>query len=176
MDGRDYHHVGHSVEFQASIAGKACNRRDRGSWISFFSMFCFIISATSSYPSPISLVMALSYSIYFYKLSMQAWNEQPRAATSKRTSECIIHLRKKHRRMRLPNTITIDSIYEKKFLSVNSILEAVVLNAYLLPGGLKCELEWFFETSICSPLLKLPTLVCLHDSWNIIWSITWLSI
>ncbi|RWR94299.1 Nucleic acid-binding proteins superfamily isoform 1 [Cinnamomum micranthum f. kanehirae] len=65
---------------------------------------------------------------------MQAWNEQPRAATSKRTSECIIHLRKKHRRMRLPNTITIGSIYEKKFLSVNSILEAVVLNAYLLPG------------------------------------------
>ena len=85
---------------------------------------------------------------------MQAWNEQPRAATSKRTSECIIHLRKKHRRMRLPNTITIDSIYEKKFLSVNSILEAVVLNAYPLPGGLKCVLEWFFKTSVCSPLLK----------------------
>lgn len=70
----------------------------------------------------------------FDKLSMQAWNEQPRAVTSKRGSECMTYLRKKRRRTRLPNTITIDSIYEKKFLSVNSIFEAVVLNAYLLPG------------------------------------------
>ncbi|KAJ8623387.1 hypothetical protein MRB53_031916 [Persea americana] len=98
------------------------NRQPSWSWI-----VSRILKTCIAYSSGVTA--AILFSDLF-----QAWNEQPRAATSKRTSECIIHLRKKHRRMRLPNTITIDSIYEKKFLSVNSILEAVVLNAYPLPG------------------------------------------
>ncbi|XP_077240770.1 nucleic acid-binding proteins superfamily isoform X2 [Tasmannia lanceolata] len=64
----------------------------------------------------------------------QAWNEQHRPGTSKRRLECMSHLKKKHRRTRLPNTVTIDSIYEKNFLSINSILEAVVVNVFILPG------------------------------------------
>ncbi|KAF8387640.1 hypothetical protein HHK36_026293 [Tetracentron sinense] len=64
----------------------------------------------------------------------QAWNEQHRAGAPKRRPECITQLRKSHRRTRLPHTVTIDSIYEKNFLPVNSILEAVILDAFLLPG------------------------------------------
>ncbi|XP_058076610.1 uncharacterized protein LOC131225162 [Magnolia sinica] len=64
----------------------------------------------------------------------QAWNEQHRSGISKGRLEGMVCMRKKHRRTRLPNTVTVDSIYEKNFLSVNSVLEAVVLNAYLLPG------------------------------------------
>lgn len=36
--------------------------------------------------------------------------------------------------MKLPNTVTIDSIYEKNFLSLSSVLEAVVVDAFVLPG------------------------------------------
>ncbi|CAN4106259.1 unnamed protein product [Withania somnifera] len=48
--------------------------------------------------------------------------------------ECIVELKKKHKRAKLPNTITIDSIYEKKFLSLNSVIEAVIIDTYILPG------------------------------------------
>nr|DAD38277.1 TPA_asm: hypothetical protein HUJ06_008918 [Nelumbo nucifera] len=64
----------------------------------------------------------------------QAWNEQLRTGASKRRPECVMHLKKKHKRTRLPNTVTIDSIYEKKFLSTNSILEVVIVDVFLLPG------------------------------------------
>uniref|UniRef100_A0A0V0HW61 Putative ovule protein n=1 Tax=Solanum chacoense TaxID=4108 RepID=A0A0V0HW61_SOLCH len=43
-------------------------------------------------------------------------------------------LKKKHKRAKLPNTVTIDSIYEKKFLSLNSVIEAVIIDTYILPG------------------------------------------
>lgn len=86
-----------------------------------------ILKTCTAYSSGITSAILLSD-------LFQAWSEQQRAVTSKRRLEFMIHLRKKHRRMRLPNTTTIDSIYEKKFLSMNSILEAVVLDAYLLPG------------------------------------------
>lgn len=45
----------------------------------------------------------------------------------------MIPLKRQQRRTRLPNTVTIDSIYEKNFLSASSVLEAVVLDAFLLP-------------------------------------------
>lgn len=53
---------------------------------------------------------------------------------SKKKPELIDQLNKSHRRRRLANTVTIDSIYDKNFLSMNSVLEAVVINADLLPG------------------------------------------
>ncbi|KDP27922.1 hypothetical protein JCGZ_19002 [Jatropha curcas] len=71
--------------------------------------------------------------ILFSDLS-QAWREQHRTGASKRKPEIINQLKEKHRRTKLPNTITIDSIYEKNFLSFNSILEAVVVDAFVLPG------------------------------------------
>ncbi|KAI6692934.1 hypothetical protein NL676_020644 [Syzygium grande] len=64
----------------------------------------------------------------------QAWNEQQRVFASKRRPECINLLQKNHRRTKLPNTVTVDSIYEKKFLSLSSVLEAVVVDAFVLPG------------------------------------------
>ncbi|CAM8889549.1 unnamed protein product [Rhodiola kirilowii] len=64
----------------------------------------------------------------------QAWDEQQRTGGSKKRPECIDRLNKKHRRTKLVNTVTIDSIYEKHFLSLNSVLEVVVVDAFLLPG------------------------------------------
>ncbi|KAK2373367.1 hypothetical protein QL285_074401 [Trifolium repens] len=64
----------------------------------------------------------------------QAWSEQRRVAVPKKRLELINSLKKNHRRIKLPNTVTIDSIYEKKFIALNSVLEAVIIDAYLLPG------------------------------------------
>ncbi|GMP76345.1 hypothetical protein CsSME_00033065 [Camellia sinensis var. sinensis] len=64
----------------------------------------------------------------------QAWNEQQKIGVSRKRPECINQLKKKHKRLKLPNTVTIDSIYEKNFLSLNSVLEAVIVDVFLLPG------------------------------------------
>lgn len=53
---------------------------------------------------------------------------------SKKKPKLIDELKKSHRRRRLANTVTVDSIYEKNFLSMNSVLEAVVISADVLPG------------------------------------------
>ncbi|KAL8514265.1 hypothetical protein ACS0TY_013399 [Phlomoides rotata] len=47
-------------------------------------------------------------------------------------SDFIAKLKKKHKMAKLPNTITIDSIYEKKFLSLSSVIEAVILSFQVL--------------------------------------------
>ncbi|KAF5752135.1 hypothetical protein HS088_TW01G00042 [Tripterygium wilfordii] len=64
----------------------------------------------------------------------KAWHEQHRAGTPKKRPECINQLRRKHRRTKLPNTVTIDSIYEKNFVSLSSVLEVVIVDVYVLPG------------------------------------------
>ncbi|XP_062164906.1 uncharacterized protein LOC133871480 isoform X1 [Alnus glutinosa] len=64
----------------------------------------------------------------------QAWSEQHRRGAPKRVPECINQLKMKHRRAKLPNTISIDAIYERNFLSLTSVLEAVILDAFALPG------------------------------------------
>ncbi|KAK7387995.1 hypothetical protein VNO78_22794 [Psophocarpus tetragonolobus] len=64
----------------------------------------------------------------------QAWSEQRRVGAPKKRLELNNHLNKNHGRTKLPNTVTIDSIYEKNFLSLNSVLEAVIIDAYVLPG------------------------------------------
>ncbi|KAL5700863.1 hypothetical protein ACHQM5_026265 [Ranunculus cassubicifolius] len=86
-----------------------------------------ILKTCSIYSSGVTAAILLS------DLS-QAWSEQYKVGAPKRHPDCITQLRKKHRRMKLPNTVTIDSIYEKNFLAVNSVLEAVVLDVYALPG------------------------------------------
>ncbi|KAL5131061.1 Ubiquitin carboxyl-terminal hydrolase 26 [Glycine soja] len=50
----------------------------------------------------------------------QAWSEQRWVGAPKKPLELINHLKKNHRRTKLPNTVTIDSIYPKNFLSLNS--------------------------------------------------------
>ncbi|XP_072995773.1 uncharacterized protein [Typha latifolia] len=64
----------------------------------------------------------------------QAWNEQHKYMTSKKKLELMNLLNTRQRRTRLPNTVTIDSIYEKNFLSLDSVLEVVVIDTFLLPG------------------------------------------
>ncbi|XP_073147982.1 uncharacterized protein [Henckelia pumila] len=64
----------------------------------------------------------------------QAWNEKNRGGAPRKQSGCMIKLKRKHKRAKFRNTVTIDSIYEKKFLSLNSVIEAVILEAFILPG------------------------------------------
>ncbi|KAI3980730.1 hypothetical protein MKX01_025295 [Papaver californicum] len=86
-----------------------------------------ILKTCSAYSSGVTSAILLS------DLS-QAWNEQNQFGFWKRKPELITQLQKKHRRTRLPNAVTIDSIYEKNFLSTSSILEAVVVDVFVLPG------------------------------------------
>nr|GME06221.1 Zinc finger protein like [Ipomoea batatas] len=71
----------------------------------------------------------------------QAWNEQNRSGAPKKQPECISQLKKKHKRGKLPNTVTIDSIYEKKFLPLNGVIEAVIIDVVILPGTNICTLH-----------------------------------
>ncbi|XP_074343930.1 uncharacterized protein LOC141683131 isoform X2 [Apium graveolens] len=64
----------------------------------------------------------------------QAWSEQNRSGAQKKRPECINQLAKTHKRVKLPKTVTIDSIYEKNFLSFSSVIEAVIVDAFVLPG------------------------------------------
>ncbi|KAJ9699787.1 hypothetical protein PVL29_005586 [Vitis rotundifolia] len=92
------------------------------SWIA-----CRILKTCIAYSSGVTSAILLS------ELS-QAWNEQHRAGAPRKRPECINQLKKKHGRKKLPNTVSIDSIYEKSFLSLSSVLEAVIVDAFLLPG------------------------------------------
>ncbi|CAN0855414.1 hypothetical protein LINGRAHAP2_LOCUS6206 [Linum grandiflorum] len=64
----------------------------------------------------------------------QAWSEQHRFRAPKKRPEIINQLKKKHKRSKLPNTVTIDSIYEKNFLNRSNVLEAVIVDIFVLPG------------------------------------------
>ena len=78
----------------------------------------------------------------------KAWSEQRWVGASKKPLELINHLKKNHRRTKLPNTVTIDSIYAKNFLSLNSVLEAVIIDAFVLPGNLELKHFFFFLNTV----------------------------
>ncbi|KAK9139179.1 hypothetical protein Scep_008860 [Stephania cephalantha] len=88
-----------------------------------------ILKTCSAYSSGVTSAILLS------ELS-QAWDEQNRTGALKQRPGCLTQLmkKKKQKRTKLVNTVTIDSIYEKNFLSATSILEAVVVDVFLLPG------------------------------------------
>ncbi|KAK6930277.1 Cell division control protein 24, OB domain 2 [Dillenia turbinata] len=86
-----------------------------------------ILKTCIAYSSGVTAAILLS------DLSL-AWSEQRRFRVPKKMPEWIEQLKKKNRRTKLVNTVTIDSIYEKNFLSTSSVLEAVVVDAFVLPG------------------------------------------
>ncbi|KAK4405471.1 hypothetical protein Sango_0553600 [Sesamum angolense] len=86
-----------------------------------------IIKTCVAYSSGVTPAILLS------ELSL-AWNEYNRSGAPKKQPDFIAKLKRKHKRAKLPNTITIDSIYEKKFLSLSSVIEAVIIDAFTLPG------------------------------------------
>ncbi|KAL6292985.1 hypothetical protein ACE6H2_001127 [Prunus campanulata] len=86
-----------------------------------------ILKTCSAYSSGVTAAILLS------DIS-QAWSEQHRDRPPKKMPECVKQSRKKYKRRKLPNTVTIDSIYEKNFLSLNSVLEAIIVEAFVLPG------------------------------------------
>ncbi|XP_062017700.1 uncharacterized protein LOC133734062 [Rosa rugosa] len=57
----------------------------------------------------------------------------------KKMLECVKQLQKKNKLRKHSNTVTIDSIYKKNFLSLNSVLEAVIVDIFVLPGNLVTE-------------------------------------
>ncbi|KAJ4839551.1 hypothetical protein Tsubulata_042787 [Turnera subulata] len=86
-----------------------------------------ILKSCTAYSSGVTAAILLS-DLY------QAWSEQHRAGAPKKRPEIINQLKKKHKRTKLPSTVTIDSIYDKNFLSLSSVLEAVVVDTFVLPG------------------------------------------
>ncbi|CAO2821537.1 unnamed protein product [Amaranthus hypochondriacus] len=86
-----------------------------------------VLKTCISYSSGVTSAILLS------ELS-QAWNEQRKSSAPRKRPDCINQLKKKNRRAKLQSTITIDTIYEKNFLSLNSVLEAVVVDTFVLPG------------------------------------------
>ncbi|KAF7068992.1 hypothetical protein CFC21_074684 [Triticum aestivum] len=64
----------------------------------------------------------------------QSWTEQRKSLTAKTKVEVTSLLNTRSKRRRLPTTVTIDSIHEKNFLSPKSVLEAVVIDVFVLPG------------------------------------------
>ncbi|KAI3469287.1 hypothetical protein Pfo_025950 [Paulownia fortunei] len=86
-----------------------------------------ILKTCVAYSSGVTPAILLS------ELSL-AWNEHNRTGAPKKQSDIIAKLKKKHKRAKLLNTVTIDSIYEKKFLSLSSVIEAVIIDAFILPG------------------------------------------
>ncbi|XP_054805110.1 uncharacterized protein LOC129308120 isoform X2 [Prosopis cineraria] len=101
-----------------------------GSYLAF-SRLAFLILAVSRLPY--CCLNSLWYHIFVYWFFL-AWGEQRRVGAPTKRLEFIQHLKTNHRRTKLPNTVTIDSIYEKNFLSLNSVLEAVIVDAFVLPG------------------------------------------
>ncbi|KAL5782143.1 hypothetical protein ACOSP7_007172 [Xanthoceras sorbifolium] len=86
-----------------------------------------ILKTCTAYSSGVTVAILLSD-------LFQAWNEQHRAGSAKKRPEIVKQLKKNHRRTKLTNTVSIDSIYEKNFLSLNSVLEAVIVDVFVLPG------------------------------------------
>eukprot|EP01018_Ginkgo_biloba_P008932 Gb_12456 [translate_table: standard] len=66
----------------------------------------------------------------------QAWQEKYTVENSKGKlkNSVMVNRRQKQNRTRLHNTVTIDSIFEKKFLSLEGVLEVVIVDIFLLPG------------------------------------------
>ncbi|KMT16257.1 hypothetical protein BVRB_3g054110 [Beta vulgaris subsp. vulgaris] len=86
-----------------------------------------VLKTCISYSSGVTSAILLS------ELS-QAWSEQRKTSAPRKRPDCINQLKKKNKRARLLSTVTIDTIYEKNFLSLNSVLEAVVVDTFVLPG------------------------------------------
>jgi len=68
---------------------------------------------------------------------------------------------------RLPNMVTIDSIHEKKFVSLDSVLQVVILSVHLLPGtALSLSLSLCVSVStFTSSFWKNPSLAQFQKIW-----------
>ncbi|KAF5797010.1 putative Cell division control protein 24, OB domain 2 [Helianthus annuus] len=89
-----------------------------------------IIKTCRAYSSGVTPAILLS------ELS-QAWAENQRGggyyySQKKKKTKRPDQLQKN--RVKLPNTVTIDTIYDKNFLSFTTLLQVVILDVFLLPG------------------------------------------
>jgi hypothetical protein len=76
-------------------------------------------------------------------VALQAWLDKSRVERDWKTKEsgaCLspgldVYKKQKQLRTRLSKIVTIDSVYEKKFISIDAVLEVVILGIQLLPGA-----------------------------------------
>ncbi|QCD80069.1 hypothetical protein DEO72_LG2g388 [Vigna unguiculata] len=118
--------VEHARSELLSLEGDANGDDDGSAGLGWSWIVSRILKTCIAYSSGVTPAILLS------ELS-QAWSEQRRVGAPKKQLEVINQLKKNHRRTKLPNTVTIDSIFEKNFLSLNSVLEAVIVDAFVLP-------------------------------------------
>ncbi|KAF8708675.1 hypothetical protein HU200_030057 [Digitaria exilis] len=90
-----------------------------------------VLKSCCAYSSGVTAAIILSD---LFQVSHSSWSEQRKSLTSKRKVELTKLINTRNKRRRLPNTVTIDSIHEKNFLSPKSVLEAVVIDVFVLPG------------------------------------------
>ncbi|CAJ1940854.1 unnamed protein product [Sphenostylis stenocarpa] len=119
--------VEHARSELLSLEGDAMGDDDGSAGLGWSWILSRILKTCIAYSSGVTPAILLS------ELS-QAWSEQRRVGAPKKRVEVISHIRNNHRRTKLPNTVTIDSIYQKNFLTLSSVLEAVIIDAFVLPG------------------------------------------
>lgn len=93
-----------------------------------------VLDCCRAYPSGVTDAIVLSD-------LFQAWMEKERMERRKmlkgrvdiESRQCAIEWRSKQQRPRLAKTVSIDSVLEKKFISLDAVLEAVIIDVHLLP-------------------------------------------
>ncbi|KAG0473385.1 hypothetical protein HPP92_015242 [Vanilla planifolia] len=121
-----------------------------------------VLKTCISYPSGVTAAILLSD-------LFQAWSEQQRLSTSKSNFEWMVPLQRRCKRKRLPDTVTIDSIYEKNFLLPSSCLEVVVLDSFVLPGKV---VRSYLQGAVFDQLWEylVITVFCRQNIWLFCWT------
>ncbi|ERN02146.1 uncharacterized protein LOC18430249 isoform X1 [Amborella trichopoda] len=115
------------VDMARSMISEAFKESDEDLGPSWSWVFSLILKTCRAYTTGVTSAILLSD-------VFQAWCEQHKAESSRRRLKCKIDNKKQRKRSRNSNTVTIDSIYEKKFLSIEGVLEVAILDAFSLPG------------------------------------------
>ncbi|MCO5584799.1 hypothetical protein L7F22_038731 [Adiantum nelumboides] len=98
-------------------------------------VFCRILDCLKTYSSGVTPAILLSDLLKAWLEKSRVENGWNRKETGGYSSPGMsIYKRQKQLRARLSNIVTIDSIYEKSFITLDAILEVVILNIQLLSG------------------------------------------
>ncbi|KAH7424629.1 hypothetical protein KP509_11G016700 [Ceratopteris richardii] len=119
-------------DLEPTRANEPTNETSGPSWGWVCSRILACLQAYSSGVTPAILLSDL----------LKAWIERSRIENASNHKEIdgynspglASYKRKKQLRTRLSNVVTIDSIHEKRFITLDAVLEVVILNIQILPG------------------------------------------
>lgn len=106
---------------------------------SFLRKYCILgIAKFPCFIKEICYVLLWSMELFFF----QAWLEKSRVERGWNHKEnggynspgLAMYKKQKQLRTKLANIVTIDSIYEKRFISLDAVLEVVIIDVQLLSG------------------------------------------